>query len=77
MAEYSPAALRMRRLRERRDRGVILMARVEVSEDAVAALVESGRLVADPGLDGKTRIAKADVEAALGALMEDFANDET
>ncbi len=42
----APAAERVRRLRERRDRGVILMARVEVSETAVAALVESDRLVA-------------------------------
>ena len=42
----APAAERVRRLRERRDRGVALVARIEISEDSVAALVESGRLVA-------------------------------
>ncbi len=46
MDEHSPAALRMRRLRQRRARGVALVARIEISEDSVAALVESGRLVA-------------------------------
>ncbi len=77
MAEHSPAAatLRMRRLRQRRDRGVALVARVEVSEAAVAALLAAGRLVATPGPDGKTRINRADVESALAELIEDFAND--
>ncbi len=77
MAEHSPAALRMRRLRERRNRGVALVARVEVSDAAVAALVESGRLVATPGPDGKIRIPRTGVEAALTELIEGWANDET
>ncbi len=73
----NPTALRMRRLRERRNRGVALVARIEISKAAVAALLGSGRLVATPGPDGKTRIARADVEAALTELIEDWANDET
>ena len=77
LAEHSPAALRMRRHRDRRDRGVILVARIEVTETAVAALIESGRLTANPGPDGKIRIPRAGVETALTELIEDFANGET
>ena len=38
-AAPNPAALRMRRLRRRRDRGVILMAKIEVSEATVGVLL--------------------------------------
>ncbi len=77
MAEHSPAALRMRRLRQRRERGIILIARVEVTEPTVTALLGSGRLVATLGPDGKIRIPRADVGSALTELIEDWANDET
>jgi hypothetical protein len=62
-----PGARRMRRLRERRRGGCLFVARVEVMQADVAALVRTGRLAPDRRGD------RAAVLAAVERLLDDFA----
>ena len=63
MATEAPSTIRARRLRERRSRGVALVAPVEVGAGGVALLVSSGLLK-----EHQTRDRKAVGEACLAAL---------
>ena len=63
MATNAPSTARARRLRERRSRGVAMVALVEVGEGGIALLVSSGLLN-----EQETRDRKAVGEACLAAL---------
>ena len=63
MATIAPFTVRARRLRERRSRGVAMVAPVEVGEGGVALLVSNGLLK-----EHETRDRKAVGEACLTAL---------
>ena len=63
MATNAPSTVRARRLRERRSRGVAMVAPVEVGEGGIALLVSSGLLK-----EHKTRDRKAVGAACLAAL---------
>ena len=65
MATNAPSTVRARRLRERRSRGVAMVAPVEVGEGGVALLVRNGLLK-----EHETRDRKAVGEACLEALEE-------
>ena len=65
MAANAPSTARARRLRERRSRGVAMVAPVEVGEGGVALLVSSGLLK-----EHQTRDRKAIGEACLAALEQ-------
>ena len=65
MATNAPSTVRARRLRERRSRGVAMLAPVEVGEGGVALLVSSGLLK-----ESETRDRKAVGEACLAALEQ-------
>ena len=63
---HEPAStLRARRLRERRAKGVVMVAPIEVGEGGVALLVENGLLKQHQAND-----RKAVGEACLGALEQ-------
>ena len=65
MATNAPSTTRARRLRERRSRGVAMIAPVEVGEGGVALLVSSGLLK-----EHQTRDRKAVGAACLAALEQ-------
>ena len=65
MATNAPSTVRARRLRERRSRGVVLVAPVEVGEGGIGFLVSSGLLK-----EHQTRDRKAVGEACLAALEQ-------
>ena len=65
MATNAPSTVRARRLRERRSRGVAMVAPVEVGEGGVGLLVSNGLLK-----EHQTRGRKAVGEACLAALEE-------
>ena len=65
MATNAPSTDRARRLRERRSRGVAMVAPVEVGEGGVALLVSSGLLK-----EHQTRDRKAVGKACLAALEQ-------
>ena len=65
MVIEAPSTTRVRRLRERRSRGVVLVAPVEVGEGGVALLVGNGLLK-----EHETRDRKAVGEACLAALEQ-------
>ena len=65
MVTKAPSTVRARRLRERRSRGVVLVAPVEVGEGGIALLVSSGLLK-----EHQTRDRKAVGEACLAALEQ-------
>ena len=65
MATDAPSTARARRLRERRSRGVVLVAPVEVGEGGVGLLVSNGLLK-----EHETRDRKAVGEACLAALEQ-------
>jgi hypothetical protein len=65
MATEAPSTIRARRLRERRSRGVALVAPVEVGEGGIDLLVRNGLLK-----EHETRGRKAVGEACLEALQQ-------
>ena len=65
MVTEAPSTVRARRLRERRSRGVAMVAPVEVGEGGVALLVSNGLLK-----EHQTRGRKAVGEACLAALEQ-------
>ena len=65
MAQEPTSTIRARRLRERRSRGVVLVAPVEIGEGGVALLVGNGLLK-----EHETRDRNAVGEACLAALEE-------
>ena len=65
MATNAPSTVRARRLRERRSRGVVLVAPVEVGEGGIDLLVRNGLLK-----EHETRDRKAVGEACLAALEQ-------
>ena len=65
MVTEAPSTARARRLRERRSRGVALIAPVEVGEGGVALLVSNGLLK-----EHETRDRKAVGAACLAALEQ-------
>jgi len=65
MATNAPSTIRARRHRERRSRGVVLVAPVEVGAGGVALLVSNGLLK-----EHETRDRKAVGEACLAALEQ-------
>ena len=65
MATNAPSTVRVKRLRERRARGVVMVAPVEVGEGGIALLVGNGLLK-----EHETRDRKAVGEACLAALEQ-------
>ena len=65
MAINAPSTVRARRLRERRSRGVAMVAPVEVGAGGLGLLVSNGLLK-----EHKTRDRKAVGEACLAALEQ-------
>jgi len=65
MATNAPSTVRVRRLRERRSRGVVFIAPVEVGQGGVALLVSNGLLK-----EHETRDRKAVGAACLAALEQ-------
>ena len=65
MVTEPTSTTRARRLRERRSRGVVLVAQVEIGEGGVALLVSNGLLK-----EHETREQKAVGEACLAALEQ-------
>ena len=65
MATNAPSTVRARRLRERRSRGVAMVAPVEVGEGGIDLLVRNGLLK-----EHQTRDRKAVGEACLAALEQ-------
>jgi hypothetical protein len=65
MAINAPSTIRTRRLRERRSRGVAMIAPVEVGAGAIALLVSNGLLK-----EHQTRDRKAVGTACLAALEQ-------
>ncbi len=65
MVTEAPSTIRARRLRERRSRGVAMIAPVEVGEGGLGLLVSSGLLK-----EHQTRDRKAVGEACLAALEQ-------
>jgi len=65
MATNTPSTARARRLHERRSRGVVLVAPVEVGKGGVALLVSNGLIK-----EHQTRDRKAVSEACLAALEQ-------
>ena len=66
MATNAPSTDRVKRLRERRSRGVAMVAQVEVGEGGVDLLVRNGLLIKEH----KTRDRKAVGAACLAALEQ-------
>ena len=69
MATNAPSTARARRLRERRSRGVAMVAPVEVGEGGVALLISNGLLK-----EHETHDRKAVAEACLAALERFLVN---
>ena len=65
MVTKAPSTVRARRLRERRSRGVAMVAPVEVGEGGLGLLVSNGLLK-----EHQTRNRKAVGEACLAALEQ-------
>ena len=65
MVTEAPSTVRARRLRERRSRGVVMVAPVEVGEGGVGLLVSNGLLK-----EHQTRDRKAVAAACLAALEQ-------
>ena len=65
MAANAPSTVRARRLRERRSRGVAMVAPVEVGEGGIDILIRNGLLK-----EHETRDRKAVGEACLAALEQ-------
>ena len=65
MVTEAPSTVRARRLRERRSRGVAMVAQVEVGEGGIDLLVGNGLLK-----EHQTRDRKAVGEACLAALEQ-------
>ena len=65
MVNEAPSTVRVKRLRERRSRGVAMVAPVEVGEGGVGLLVSNGLLK-----EHETRDRKAVGEACLAALEQ-------
>ena len=65
MVTEAPSTVRARKLRERRSRGVVLIAPVEVGEGGVALLVSNGLLK-----EHQTRDRRAVGEACLAAMEQ-------
>ena len=65
MATNAPSMARVKRLRERRSRGVAMVAQVEVGEGGIGLLVSSGLLK-----EHETRDRKAVGAACLAALEQ-------
>ena len=65
MATNAPSTVRVKRLRERRSRGVAMVAPTEVGHGGVALLVSNGLLK-----EHETRDRKAVGEACLAALEQ-------
>ena len=65
MATNAPSTVRARRLRERRSRGVVLVAQVEVGEGGIDLLIRNQLLK-----QHQTRDRKAVGEACFGALEQ-------
>ena len=65
MATNAPSMVRVKRLRERRSRGVAMVAPVEVGEGSLGLLVSNGLLK-----EHQTRDRKAVGEACLAALEQ-------
>ena len=65
MATNAPSTVRVKRLRERRSRGVAMVAPVEVGEGGLGLLVSNGLLK-----EHETRDRKAVAEACLAALEQ-------
>ena len=65
MATNAPSTIRARRLRERRSRGVAMVAPVEIGEGGLGLLVSNGLLK-----ENETRDRKAVGEACLAALEQ-------
>ena len=63
----SPSATRMRRYRERQDRGDVLIS-LEVDSDNLKALIEHG-LLAETDVNNRAKVSKA-VDLLLFALAE-------
>ena len=70
MATNAPSTVRVKRLRERRSRGVAVVAPVEVGEGGVDLLVRNGLLK-----EHQTRDRKA-VGAACLAALEQWAGEQ-
>ncbi len=65
-------AARTRLYRERRRRGVALVAGVEVCTDVLTALIETGRLdYAHEG--GNTRVRRTEIAEAISDLLQNWA----
>ena len=65
MVTEAPSTIRARRLRERRSRGVVLVAQIEVGAGGLGLLVSNGLLK-----EHQTRDRKAVGEACLAALEQ-------
>ena len=65
MPHEAPSTIRARRLRERRAKGIVMVAPVEVGEGGVALLVSNGLLK-----EHETRDRKAVGAACLAALEQ-------
>ena len=65
------SAERMKVYRQRRRKGVVLMARVEISESNVLALANSGRL-SFAMKNGDTHIRKEDIKPAAERLLAEL-----
>jgi hypothetical protein len=65
MVNEAPSTARVKKLRERRSRGVVLIAPVEVSEGGIDILIRNGLLK-----EHETRDRKAVGEACLAALEQ-------
>jgi len=65
MVTEAPSTVRARRLRERRSRGVVLVAQVEVGQGGLGLLMSNGLLK-----EHETRDRKAVGEACLAALEQ-------
>ena len=67
MVNEAPSTARVKKLRERRSRGVVLIAPVEVSEGGIDILIRNGLLK-----EHEARDRKAVGEACLAALEQWF-----
>ena len=63
---------RSKRLRDRRRRGVLLMAPIEITETGVARLIERGYLSGVTG-DGEVRVKRDEVIHAVQRAFDDWA----
>ena len=66
MAHEPKSTTRARRLRERRARGVVMVAPVEIGEGGVALLVGNGLLKQDQGETGKPLVRRVSRPSSSG-----------